>query len=116
MAAVPRFRTAREGVTAKAPAMTVDAADGDVRAADGGSGADTRDARAEETTWATRRGEEGVLIRVFFFCGRSEGVGVAVNVAAATRFGWSAAKVTAVLSPRNGVDSMRARTLPWATS
>ena len=102
------------------PAMTADAADGDVRATDGGSGADTRDARAEETARAARRGDKGVLIRVFFFRGRPEGVGAAVDVAAAAgdrrRFRRSAAKVATVLSSRDGVNGMRARTLPWATT
>ena len=96
--------------------MTADAADGDIRATGGGSGADTRDTRAEETAWAARRGDEGVLIRVFFCRGRPEGVGVAVGVAAVAgdrrRFRWSVDKVTTVLSPRNGVDGTRARTLP----
>ena len=75
----------------KAPAMTADAADGEVRKIDGGSGTDTGDARAEETARAARRGDEGVLSREFFFRGRPEGVGTAVDVATTTgdrrRFG-----------------------------
>ena len=74
MAAAPSFRMTGEGVTAKAPAMTTDAADGDASANNSGAGVDTRDASTEETARAARRGDKGALSRVFFFRGRPERV------------------------------------------
>ena len=102
-----------EGVTAKAPATTTDAAD--VREIAGGSGVETSDARAEETARAARRGEEGSMSRVLFFLGRPEGVRAAVGVAATAgerRRLWESVVAKAAAADRrsrNGVDGSRAR-------
>ena len=96
MAATPLFLAEREGVTAKAPATTADAAERDVREIKGSSCVETSDARAEETARTAQQGEEGALRRVFFFLGWPDEVGAAVGVAAAAgqrrRFWGSVAK------------------------
>ena len=69
MAATPLFRATGEGVTAKAPATTAAAAEGDVRAMEGGSGAEAKAARAKETARMARQGDDGALCVVFFFRG-----------------------------------------------
>ena len=120
MAAASRFLTAGDGVTVKVPAMIADAAEGDVRKTKGGSGAKTRDTRAEDTARTARRGDVGALGRVFFLRGRQEGVRAADDVAAAAgdrkRFCGSEAMAAAAMSSRDGVDGRRARTSPRATS
>ena len=114
--ASPLFLMEGEGVTAKAPATTADAAD--VHETEGGLGVETSDARAEVTARTARRGEEGSLSRMFFFLGQPEGVGVAVGVTAAAgerrRF-WESAVAKAAAADwrsRNDVDGSRARTSP----
>ena len=54
MAAAPLFLTEGEEVTAKAPATTTDAAEGDVCATEGGFVTEMSDARTEETARTTR--------------------------------------------------------------
>ena len=54
MAAVPLFLSEGEGVTVKASATTADAAEGDIRKIEGGSGVETSNARAGETRQMAR--------------------------------------------------------------